>query len=100
MWRSIVGIILILALGCLVAPHTAEAQQAGKVYRIGVLGLGSAADMVFDIEPLRQGLRELGYVVGRNLALEYRVAEGLSRAPCRCLTVPTPRATADSRTAR
>jgi putative ABC transport system substrate-binding protein len=76
MRRGTVGIILALALGCLVAPHAAEAQQPIKVHRIGFLGLGSAADMVFDIEPLRQGLRELGYVEGRNLALEYRGAEG------------------------
>ena len=76
MRRSTVGIILVLALGCLAAPHAAEAQQPIKVHRIGFLGLGSAADMVFDIEPLRQGLRELGYVEGRNLALEYRGAEG------------------------
>lgn len=75
MWRRTVGIILALALGCLVAPHAAAAQRPVKVYRIGFLGLGSAADMGFAIEPLRQGLRELGYVEGRNLALEYRGAE-------------------------
>src|SRR4030095_8327207 len=56
--------------------HAAEAQHPGKVYRIGFLGLGSAADMVISIEPLRQGLRELGYIEGRNLTLEYRGAEG------------------------
>ena len=42
MRRSIVGISLALVLGCLVASHAAEAQQRGKVYRIGVLGLGYA----------------------------------------------------------
>src|SRR5215813_11044015 len=67
MRRSTVGIIMILVLGCLVALRAAEAQQPVKVYRIGFLGLGSAADMVFSIEPLRQGLRELGYIEGRNL---------------------------------
>jgi ABC-type uncharacterized transport system substrate-binding protein len=76
MRRSTVGIILVLALGCLVASHAAEAQHPGKVYRIGFLGLGSAADMVISIEPLRQGLRELGYIEGRNFTLEYRGAEG------------------------
>jgi len=69
--RNIVGILLVLALGCLVAPCTAEAQQPGKVHRIGVLLFTSAA-----IEELRQGLRELGYVEGRNLTLEVRSAEG------------------------
>jgi putative tryptophan/tyrosine transport system substrate-binding protein len=76
MRRNTVGIIMILVLGCLVVLRAAEAQQSVKVYRIGFLGLGSAADMVFSIEPLRQGLRELGYIEGRNLTLEYRGAEG------------------------
>ena len=67
MRRSTVGIIMILVLGCLVVLRAADAQQPVKVYRIGFLGLGSAADMVFSIEPLRQGLRELGYIEGRNL---------------------------------
>ena len=78
MRRSIVGIILVLALGCLVAPHAAEAQQPGKVHRIGVLGTNTADDPVvaFNIEVLRQGLHELGYVEGQNLTLEFRSAEG------------------------
>ena len=73
MRRSIVGIILVLALGCLVAPRAAEAQQPVKVHRIGVLMFTSSS---FAIEELRQGLRELGYVEGRNLTLEVRSAEG------------------------
>jgi putative ABC transport system substrate-binding protein len=73
MRRSTVGIILVLALGCLVAPRRAEAQQPMKVHRIGVLMLTSSP---FDIGVLRQGLRELGYVEGRNLTLEIRSAEG------------------------
>ena len=76
MRRSTVGIILALALGCLVAPRAAEAQQPGKVHRIGVLGASSAAAFAPDLEALRQGLRELGYVEGRNLTLEFRWAEG------------------------
>ena len=73
MRRSTIGIILALALGCLVAPHAAEAQQPVKVHRIGVLMFTSSS---FAIEELRQGLRELGYVEGRNLRLEVRSAEG------------------------
>ena len=73
MRRSIVGIILVLALGCLVAPRRAEAQQPVKVHRIGVLMFTSSP---FDIGVLRQGLRELGYVEGGNLTLEVRSAEG------------------------
>ena len=74
--RSIVGIILVLALGCLVAPRRAEAQQPVKVHRIGVLMFTSSS---FFIEELRQGLRELGYVEG-ELRLEVRSAEE-RRAP-------------------
>jgi ABC-type uncharacterized transport system substrate-binding protein len=73
MRRSTVGLILVLALGCLVVPCTAEAQQPVKVHRIGVLMFTSSP---FAIEELRQGLRELGYVEGRNLTLEVRSAEG------------------------
>ena len=76
MRRSTVGIILVLVLGCLVAPRAAAAQPPVKVHRIGVLGITSAADTAFTIEALREGLRELGYVEGRNLTLEYRSAEG------------------------
>ena len=48
--RSIVGIILVLALGCLVAPRRAEAQQPVKVHRIGVLMFS----LIFFIEELQQ----------------------------------------------
>jgi putative ABC transport system substrate-binding protein len=75
MSRSTIGIILALALGCLVAPRAAEAQQPAKVHRIGVLMFTSSP---FDIEVLQQGLHELGYVEGRNLTLEVRSAEGRS----------------------
>jgi putative ABC transport system substrate-binding protein len=59
----------------LCAPLAAAAQQAGKMYRIGFLWEGPA---VFPdaIEAFRQGLSDLGYVEGRNIAIEYRWAEG------------------------
>ncbi len=67
-----IGLIVTLALGLLAAPLTAEAQQAGKVYRIGYLsGFGSPATDPGQI-PFRQGLGELGYVEGQNLVIEYR----------------------------
>ena len=53
----------------------AFAQQQGKVWRVGVLTSGSAGAIASD-GAFRQGMRELGYVEGRNLAIERRSAEG------------------------
>ena len=65
-----------LTLGTLAAPLAAGAQQAGKVYRIGFLGPSSASTHANRVEALRAGLRELGYVEGKNILIEYRWAEG------------------------
>jgi putative ABC transport system substrate-binding protein len=62
--------------GLLAAPLAAEAQQAGKVWRIGYLDQGSAARNRPYLEALRQGLRDLGWVEGQNIAFEVRFAEG------------------------
>jgi putative tryptophan/tyrosine transport system substrate-binding protein len=69
-------LIVALTLSLLVSPYAIEAQQAGKVYRIGLLA-GSAHDprAKRGYEVLQQGLRELGYVEGKNVILEYRFAE-------------------------
>ena len=62
--------------GLLAAPLAAETQQAGKVYRVGFLG-NSSADLETNlVGPFRDGLRDLGYVEGRNIVIEYRWAEG------------------------
>ena len=66
----------VLALGLLAAPLVGEGQPAGKVYRIGVLINGSASVSAKRTEALRQRLRDLGYVEGTNIALEYRWNEG------------------------
>jgi putative ABC transport system substrate-binding protein len=63
--------ILFLAL-CL----PAEAQQLGKVYRIGTLEQSSSSGREHLWEAFRQGLRELGYVEGKNVVFEQRWAEG------------------------
>jgi ABC-type uncharacterized transport system substrate-binding protein len=64
-----------LAGGLLAAPLAAEAQQAAKIARIGFLSLNVSASPHV-LEPFLQGLRDLGYVEGRNLVIEYRDAEG------------------------
>ncbi len=70
--------IFTLALGLLLAPLAAEAQQAGKVYRIGFLGSAPPAtpDMARNINAFLRGMRDLGYVEGQNLRIEWRFAEG------------------------
>src|SRR5207249_10836916 len=57
-------------------PLAARAQQAGKIYRIGILEPIPAARNAANLDALRRGLRELGYVEGRNLVIEYRSADG------------------------
>jgi len=74
----------ILALSLLAAPLAAEAQQAGKVYRVGILWPGRLPDASVATAPnlVPMALRELGYVDGRNLVVERRFAEGkIDRLP-------------------
>jgi len=76
-----IGLISILALGLFAAPLPTAAQQAPKVFRVGILStahLRSAPHWVAFV----QGLRQLGYVEGQNLTVEFRNAEGhLERLP-------------------
>ncbi|MBI3635127.1 MAG: ABC transporter substrate-binding protein [Candidatus Rokubacteria bacterium] len=65
---------LAAAVGLFATPVAASAQGATKIPRVGVLRLGSPADTLIDA--FREGLRELGYVEGRNVIVEYRWAEG------------------------
>ena len=62
--------------------HVTEAQQPTKIPRIGYLGTTSLSAIAARIEAFRQGLRELGYVEGKNIVIEWRSAEGkLDRLP-------------------
>ena len=64
-----------LAGGLVAAPLAAEAQQTRKVYRVGLLW-DSPAMFPDAIEAFRRGLRDLGYVEGRTITIEYRWTEG------------------------
>ena len=57
-------------------PLCTRAQQAGKIYRIGILEALPAERNAANLDGLRKGLRDLGYVEGRNLVIEYRSADG------------------------
>src|SRR5262245_62622178 len=62
--------------------HLASAQQPTKVPRLGFLGASSASFYSARIDTFRQGLRELGYIEGKNIAIEYRFADGkIERLP-------------------
>jgi putative tryptophan/tyrosine transport system substrate-binding protein len=70
----LIGLAVILSF--VLAPLAAEGQQAGKIYRIGMLETTSMALNAANLDAFRQGLRELGYVEGRNFMIEYRSADG------------------------
>src|ERR1700675_1763911 len=70
---------IVLFLGLLAfstAPHAAEAPQAGKVYRIGYLSTPTRESVEHGLQAFLRKLRELGWVDGQNLIIEYRWAEG------------------------
>ena len=71
----LIGLAVILTVSVILAPLTVEAQRAGKVAQLGVLLFGTPATDP-NLAAFVAGLRDLGYVEGRNLALEYRSAEG------------------------
>ena len=68
---SILVVVVLLAVAVI-----AEAQQPKKVPRIGYLSSGDPASESARAEAIRLALRELGYIEGQNIAIEYRYAEG------------------------
>ena len=65
-----------IAGGLLAAPLAAEAQQAGRTARVGILALTTLTPIPAAVNHFRAGLRELGYVEGQTVFFEYRAAEG------------------------
>ena len=80
--KKAAGPSILCAVMLLAVAVVAEAQQPKKVPRIGFLGASSASVLAARIEAFRQGLRDLGYVEGKNIVIEWRSAEGkLDRLP-------------------
>jgi putative tryptophan/tyrosine transport system substrate-binding protein len=69
---SAVGFIMTLTLSLLVMPLCSNAQQPGKVYRIGCIPGGPLAPRLHQWDAFRQTLRELGWVEGQNITIEFR----------------------------
>src|SRR5262245_34061521 len=67
---SILIAVVVFAVGVI-----AEAQQPKKIPRIGYLGQGAPSPNSPNLEAFREGLRQLGYVEGQNIIIEYRYAE-------------------------
>jgi putative tryptophan/tyrosine transport system substrate-binding protein len=66
-----------LTIGLLAAPLAAEAQQTGKLARVGLLSDEPPTSNVMSSgEPFEKGLRGLGYIAGKNIVIEYRSSEG------------------------
>lgn len=65
-----------IAVGMLMAHTATFAQQQGRVWRVGMLETISATSNAANLDAFREGLRELGYVEGRNFILEYRSSDG------------------------
>jgi putative ABC transport system substrate-binding protein len=76
MSKNVFVFICLLLTVFLLTGSFAEAQQQAKVPRIGFLGAASPSVISARVEALRQGLRDLGYVEGKNIVIEYRWAEG------------------------
>ena len=62
-------------------PVVARAQQAARVFRIGFLGFGSGSTWANRVEALRGGLRDLGYIDGKNIVIEFRWTETIEQLP-------------------
>src|SRR5438067_13111979 len=67
----------LIAVALVVAPCWDAAAQTAQLWRIGFLGIGSSRTPVWvtRVEAFRAGLRELGYVEGKNVAIEFRWAD-------------------------
>src|SRR5215475_4326770 len=70
-----IGLGVVVVVSVLFAPLAAEAQPTGRVYRLGYLSASGTLNNSY-AEAFRQGLRDLGWVEGQNIVIEFRSAEG------------------------
>ncbi len=68
--------LLTSVAGALIQPRAGRAQQAGRTYRIAFLGSTSASDYASQVAAFPGGLRDFGYLEGRNLVIDFRWALG------------------------
>ncbi len=69
-------LLILVAMMLLAVGVTAQAQQPARIHRIGILSPVSGSVFPARVEAFRQRLRQLGYVEGKNILIEYRYAEG------------------------
>ena len=69
--------ILVFAIALVLCASSSNAQQPGKVFRVGILALPPANTMQHRLGVFREALRDLGYEEGRNLIVESRFADGV-----------------------
>src|SRR5262245_33488841 len=69
-------LIVVLGAGALAEPLASFAQQRGKLWRIGVLETTSMESNAVNFDAFKTGMRELGYVEGKDFRIEYRSADG------------------------
>src|SRR5689334_7773920 len=74
MTKQILGFVLCAMLFTVSLP--AQAQQPARIHRIGILSPSSGSFFSARVETFRQRLRQLGYIEGKNIVIEYRYAEG------------------------
>src|SRR5215468_4362974 len=71
---GILAVVVTIAFGGV----EAQAQQTGKIFRIGLLDNGTASGMAVLVDGFRQELTKLGWVEGKSITIEYRFNEGKS----------------------
>jgi hypothetical protein len=74
----LIGLAVVLAVSLTLAPRTAEAQQAGKVYRLGYLAPAAGRNPLDEV--FERSLKDVGYVEGHDLVLERRYVSGRVRS--------------------